>query len=52
MKRKFKKDKLKEIIKNGIIKANYVFTDKELEKIADSIASEIINYEKKLNTVK
>lgn len=52
MKRKFKKDELKEIIKNGIIKAGYVFTNKELEKLADSIAKEIINYQKELNTEK
>lgn len=49
---KFKKGELKEIIKKGIIKANYVFTDKELEKLADTIPNEIMIYQKKLNIEK
>lgn len=51
MKRDNKKE-LKKVIRNGIIKAGYVFTDNELEKLADSISNEIINYQKKLNTEK
>jgi hypothetical protein len=49
-----KKDKkeLKEIIKQGIIKSDYVFTNDELEKLVDSIANEVINYQKKLNPKK
>lgn len=50
--KKDKKEELKEIIKQGIIKADYVFTDKELEKLVDGIAYEVINYQKKLNAEK
>lgn len=50
--KKNKKEELKEIIKNGIIKADYVYTNSELEKLVDSIANEVINYQKKLNLKK
>ncbi|MEK6647409.1 MAG: hypothetical protein AABY84_12135 [Candidatus Firestonebacteria bacterium] len=41
-----------EIIKRGILKVRYIFTEDEFKKLTNSIAKEIIKYQKKLKNEK